>query len=55
MKIKVIASDSTGNAYLISGVKDKILIECGVPMPRLLKGCDYNLREIKACLISHEH
>lgn len=55
MKIKVIASDSTGNAYLIAGVKDKILIECGVPMPRLLKGCGHDLGDVKGCLVSHEH
>lgn len=55
MEIKVLASGSSGNCYIISDHETKILIECGVSIDRIKKGCDFRLHEIAACLISHEH
>ena len=55
MDIKVIASGSSGNCYLIGDGKTKILLECGIPYKRILKGVDYNISDISACLLSHSH
>ena len=54
--IKVIATGSTGNSYLIeANENEKLLLECGIPYKQLLKGVDYNLQGIQGCLITHEH
>jgi phosphoribosyl 1,2-cyclic phosphodiesterase len=56
MKIKTIASGSTGNAYLISDGKTSILLECGVPIKKLKEALDFKLAQtVLACFISHEH
>jgi len=55
MDIKILASGSTGNAYLISDPSTKILIECGIPIRQINKGIDFDLASIDGCLISHSH
>ena len=52
MEIKALASGSAGNCYLINS---ELMIECGISIDRIRKGCGFRLTEIKACLISHEH
>jgi phosphoribosyl 1,2-cyclic phosphodiesterase len=52
MEIKALASGSAGNCYLINS---ELMIECGISIDRIRKGCSFRLTEIKACLISHEH
>lgn len=55
MDIKVLASGSKGNAYLISDGVTQILLECGISIKRIRKGLDFRLSEVKACLVTHEH
>lgn len=56
LEIKAIASGSTGNAYLLDdGAGHKMLLECGVPFQALLKALDFNLIQLSACLLTHEH
>lgn len=55
MNIKVIASGSKGNCYLIDDGETKILIECGIPFKQIQIGCDFKLSSVSACLVSHEH
>lgn len=54
-KIKVIATGSKGNCYLISVGDESLLLECGITWKEILKGVDFNIRDIKGCLISHSH
>jgi len=53
--IKVLASGSTGNAYLLTLQDYPVLIECGIGATALRKGLGYHLTGVRACLISHEH
>jgi phosphoribosyl 1,2-cyclic phosphodiesterase len=55
MEIKVLASGSKGNAYMVSDGNTKLLLECGIQYKQIQKGCGFRLSEIRACLISHEH
>lgn len=55
MKIKVIASGSSGNCYVIDDGKTKLMIEAGLPINKIKKALNYKLHEIDAVLISHEH
>jgi phosphoribosyl 1,2-cyclic phosphodiesterase len=55
MKIKPIASGSSGNAYVVSDGKTSLLLEAGIPLSKIKRGCNYNLSNISAALITHEH
>lgn len=55
MDIKIMASGSTGNSYLISDGHTRLLIEAGIPVPAIQRGCGYSLTGCAGCLISHSH
>lgn len=56
LEVKAIASGSAGNAYLLDdGAGHKLLLECGVTFHKLLKALDFNLIQLSACLLTHEH
>lgn len=54
MKLKVIGSNSSGNAYLLESKTDTLLIECGVHISKIKKALNYNLRNVHA-IVSHSH
>lgn len=53
--IKVLASGSKGNCYLIQAEGEALLLECGIGWKKILGGLDYNIKNIAGCLITHEH
>ena len=55
MDIKIIASGSSGNAYLIGDGKTRLLLDAGIPFKRIQIGCDFQMSSIDACLITHRH
>jgi len=55
MDIKVIASSSSGNCYLISDGKTNILIECGISIKTIQIALEFNLSRVAGCFISHCH
>lgn len=55
MNINVLASGSTGNAYIISDGQTSLLLDCGIPFRRIQEGCGFRTNDIAACLIGHEH
>ena len=55
MKLKVLASGSSGNCYLISSSRESILIECGIRFKAIKNKLNFDLSNIAGCLISHEH
>lgn len=55
MKLKVLGSGSSGNCYLLQGKEETLIIECGLPYKTILKGLDFNLKNVVGCLVSHEH
>jgi len=55
MKIKILASGSTGNSYWISDGTTSLLLDAGIPFKSIQKGCDFNLTSLGGCLITHEH
>lgn len=55
MKLKVINSNSKGNAYLLEGDDTALLIECGVPFSQIKEAIDFNLVKIDLCVVTHEH
>lgn len=55
MEIKVLASGSKGNCYMVSDGHTKLLIECGLPVRKIQEGLRFRLSEIEGVLVSHEH
>jgi len=55
MKIKVLASGSTGNCYWISDGKTSLLLEAGIPIGEIQRGCNFSIASLRGCLITHKH
>ena len=53
--LKVIATGSKGNAYLIDTDGEMLLLDCGVSEKDILRAVDFNLLAINAVLVTHEH
>lgn len=55
MNLKVINSNSKGNAYILEGSDSALLIECGVNFNEIKKAIDFNIMKIDLCTLSHNH
>ena len=56
MKLKCIATASTGNCYAITSKSwETLILDCGIPIKEIKKGLDWNIRGIKGMIISHAH
>ena len=55
MEIRVFASGSSGNAYLVSDEKTTLLLDAGIPLREIQIACGFKVRTIDGCLISHSH
>lgn len=55
MQLKVIASGSSGNCYILSDGSEQLLLDCGCPYRQILQGLDYDISKIKGVVITHNH
>ena len=55
MKLKVLASGSKGNCYILESPTGTLIIECGIPYKEVLQGLDFKLGGVVGCLVSHSH
>ena len=55
MDIKIIASGSSGNAYLIGDGHTFLLLDAGIPFRRIKIGCAFRTSMIDGCLVTHRH
>ena len=56
MQLKIINSNSAGNAYILqSSTGEALLIECGVRFDAIKKALGFNLRSVAGCILTHEH
>lgn len=53
--IKVLASGSSGNCYLLETEKETLILECGIRYKDILKGLNFDLIKVVGCLVTHEH
>jgi len=53
--LKVIGSSSRGNGYVLESNTGSLMIECGIQFKQTQKALEFDLSDIKGCLISHEH
>lgn len=55
MGIKVLASGSAGNCYLLESQNETLILECGINFKDIKKGLNFDLSKVVGCLVSHEH
>jgi phosphoribosyl 1,2-cyclic phosphodiesterase len=55
MYIQPIASGSSGNAYRISDGTCSLLLDAGIPLSQIQKGCGYSAAGLSGCLVTHAH
>lgn len=55
MKLKVLASGSKGNCYLLQLKDETLILECGIRFREIVEGLDFNLENVVGCLVTHEH
>lgn len=55
MDIRILASGSKGNAYIVSDGTTTLLLDAGIPIKAIQAGCEFSLSSIAACLVTHEH
>ena len=55
MRLKVIGSGSTGNAYILESPTGRLLLECGLPFKVIQKALEFDLTSVDGCLLTHSH
>jgi phosphoribosyl 1,2-cyclic phosphodiesterase len=55
MKLKVLASGSKANCYIIEDKKSILIIEAGISFKEVKKAIDFNVSKITGVIVSHEH
>lgn len=56
MRLKVIATGSSGNCYALEREPWNILLlDLGIPKKEILKGLDFNIRNVSGAVVGHVH
>ena len=55
MDIQVLSSGSKGNCYLVGDGHSRLLLDAGIPLPKIQLGCEFMTGSIAGCLVSHIH
>lgn len=56
MKLKCIATGSTGNCYLLtSNSGETLILDCGIPIKEIKKGLNWNVKDVVGVLCTHKH
>lgn len=56
MKLKCIATGSTGNCYtLTSESGETLILDCGIPIKEIKKGLNWNIKDVVGVLCTHRH
>ena len=55
MDLKVAATGSSGNCYILQDGDHRLVLDAGIPYKEFLRAVDFNIQNISGCLVSHEH
>jgi hypothetical protein len=55
MELKIIGSNSAGNAYALDSGKEILLLEAGMKMAEVKKQINYRLNDVVGVCVSHAH
>lgn len=55
MEIQVLASGSSGNAYIVGDGATTLLLDAGIPLKAIQAGSGFKVRQMEGCFITHAH
>ena len=55
MKLKCLASGSSGNCYLLLGDKETLILDCGISIMEIKKALDFDLSKVVGACVTHAH
>lgn len=55
LKLKCCGSGSSGNSYALISDNEILLIDAGMKIMDIKRMCEWNVRGIVGCIVSHEH
>lgn len=55
LTVKVLASGSKGNCYLLAYNNQTIILDCGIGIKEIKKGLDFDVSKVVGVIVSHEH
>lgn len=55
MLLKIIGTGSSGNAYILDGGKECLLVECGVRAASIKQAFDFDVSKVVGAIVSHSH
>lgn len=53
--LHTISSGSKGNCYVLTAMKDRLILESGVSYKLLLSALDYDIVGVQGIIVSHSH
>lgn len=53
--LDILASSSAGNAYVVTAGGQRLMIECGVQMNKILPALDFDVTSVVGCISTHRH
>lgn len=55
LTVKVLASGSKGNCYLLTYNNQTLILDCGIGIKEIKKGLDFDVSKVVGVIVSHEH
>jgi len=55
MELKVIATGSSGNCYILTAGQDRLIIECGIRWKDIQIALGFKTTGVAGCIVTHEH
>ena len=55
LKLKCCGTRSKGNSYALMSQNETLILDAGMGIKDIKKMCDWNVKNIVGCIISHEH
>lgn len=55
LKLKTLATGSSGNCYLLSTENETLILDCGIPIKEIKKGLNFDLSKVVGCVVTHAH
>lgn len=55
MTLKIINSGSSGNCYILTCNKEKLILDCGLPIMEIKKALNWNIKNVVGVLCTHRH
>lgn len=55
LKLKCLATGSSGNCYLLSTENETLILDCGIPIMEIKKSLDFDLGGIVGVVVTHSH